>query len=179
MKKFKIILIVLMLVAMVFLMAGCSDDNFKDKQATIDIGNKLSKDQPTPTDIDYSLERYNLIRRAYWVNGQKEKSRAVICPVKKPLGYIVTFLEGVGVVTSTTVDGKISSLNSFLTPDTTAPNREYADWLPDVDGSYGINDEGIFWFDVTGEYHEWNGKYHYSSSPFEIETPILVFKEAE
>ena len=179
MKKIKLILIVLMFVAMVFLMAGCSDDTFKDKQATIDIGNKLSKDQPTPTDIDYSLERYNLIRRAYWVNGQQEKSRAVICPVRKPLGYIVTFLEGVGPVTSTTVDGKISSLNSFLTPDTTAPNREYADWLPDVDGSYGVNDGGIFWFDVTGEYHEWNGKYHYSSSPFEIERPILVFKEAE
>ena len=181
MKKFvKIILFALLLVAMMMLLAGCTDDNtYKDQQATIGIGNKLSKDQPTPTDIDYSLERYNLIRRAYWVNGQQEKSRAVICPVRKPLGYIVTFLEGVGPVTSTTVDGKISSLNSFLTPDTTAPNREYADWLPDVDGSYGVNDGGIFWFDVTGEYHEWNGKYHYSSSPFEIERPILVFKEAE
>ena len=34
----------------------------------------LSYNQATPTDIDYSLERYNLIKRAYWVNGQREKA---------------------------------------------------------------------------------------------------------
>ena len=41
----------------------------EDKASTIEVGNRLSKNQPTPTDIDYSLERYNLIKRTYWVNG--------------------------------------------------------------------------------------------------------------
>ena len=41
----------------------------------------LSYNQATPTDIDYSLERYNLIKRAYWVNGQREKAMTLACPV--------------------------------------------------------------------------------------------------
>ena len=71
----KILLAGLCLMMCLFL-TGCSD-SMKDQRATIDIGNKLSRDQPTPIDIDYSLERYNLIRRAYWVNGQREKAAAV------------------------------------------------------------------------------------------------------
>lgn len=46
----------------------------KDASQTIEVANLLAENQPTPTDIDYSLERYNLTRRAYWVNGQREKS---------------------------------------------------------------------------------------------------------
>lgn len=44
---------------------GSYNDIVNTKQVTKDLQNN----QPTPTDIDYSLERYNLIRRAYWVNG--------------------------------------------------------------------------------------------------------------
>ena len=62
--------------------------------------------QPTPTDIDYSLERYNLIRRTYWVNGQREKANSLPCQVEKPLGYIVLFAESGAVVSSFVVDGK-------------------------------------------------------------------------
>ena len=36
-----------------------------DRQKTLAIANKLSDAQPTPSDIDFSLERYNLIKRAY------------------------------------------------------------------------------------------------------------------
>lgn len=55
-----------------------------DKSNTMDVANKLQANQPTPTDIDYSLERYNLIRRAYWVNGQREKANALPCEIEKP-----------------------------------------------------------------------------------------------
>jgi len=46
-----------------------------DVQKTKAIALRLEQRQPTPTDIDYSLERFNLMRRAYWVNGMREHSR--------------------------------------------------------------------------------------------------------
>ena len=157
-----------------------------DTQKTIAVGNTMANKQATPTDINFSLERYNLIKRAYWVNGQREKAAAVVCSVEKPLGYIVLFA-GNAVVGSFIVDGKVSSLNSFLTPDSEyyelvgtgggdfkdyEPNR----WLPDVDGSYGENDNGIFFFTPDGKYIEWTGEYLYSDIPFEVSNPVVTYK---
>ena len=148
------------------------------------------KISPPPTDIDYSLERYNLIRRTYWVNGQREKANSLPCEITKPLGYIVLFTENGSIVGNFVVDGKVSSLNSFLTPDSeyyeknisyrsgdtiTSPSVEdFANkWLADVDGSYGENDAGIFFFTPDGKYIEWTGTYLYSDIPFEVDTPIV------
>lgn len=39
-------------------------------------------------DISYSLERYNLIRRAYWVNGHREKANSLYDTLKKSRGYL-------------------------------------------------------------------------------------------
>ena len=141
----------------------------------------LKNNQQTPTDIDYSLERYNLIRRAYWVNGQREKANTLICEIEKPLGYIVLFA-GNATVGSFVVDGKVSSLNSYLTPD--SEYYEYYggdtwcrnDWLADVDGSYGENDSGIFFFTPDGKYVEWSGDYLYSDIPFIVESPVVTYE---
>lgn len=162
---------------------GCeelpSTDTRQDIANTMEVGNKLTDSQSTPTDIDYSLERYNLIKRAYWVNGQREKANTLVSAVDKPLGYVVLFTDNGAVVGSFIVDGKITSLNSFLTPD--SEYYEYSagessrknHWLPDVDGSYGENDSGIFFFTPDGKYIEWTGAYLYSDIPFEIDDPIL------
>lgn len=137
-------------------------------------GNELMQNQPTPTDLEYSLERYNLIRRAYWVNGQREKAINLPCEITKPLGYIVLFTDSGSVVGRFTVDGKVSSLNSFLTPDSEEYSSNFSEWLPDVDGSFGENDSGIFFFTADGKYIEWNGTYIYSDIPFEVDTPSIV-----
>lgn len=168
--------------------AGCDTPSATkaDRERTIGIGNKLAQAQETPTDIDFSLERYNLIKRAYWVNGQREKAEAVVCKVEKPLGYIVLFA-GNATVGSFIVDGKVTSLNSYLTPDSeyyekivnssigesAAANK----WLADVDGSYGENDNGIFFFTPDGKYIEWTGEYLYSDIPFEVKDPVVTYKE--
>lgn len=158
-----------------------------DVSTTTENANKLQANQPTPTDIDYSLERYNLIRRAYWVNGQREKANALPCEITKPLGYIVLITDNGGVLGSFIVDGKVSSLNSYLTPDSevyevagdSSDNTIYYngthenDWLADVDGSYGTNDNGIFFFTPDGKYIEWTGTYLYSDIPFEVDNPII------
>lgn len=168
MKKITIIFITLLLT---FSLAGCGDASTKDLAKTREAGNILQEKQSTPTDINFSLERYNLIRRAYWVNGQREKANAVICEVEKPLSYVALMTESGAVIGRFIVDGKITSLNSYLTPDSM-----YIDsgrYMPDIDGTYGENDAGIFFFTPDGQYWEWNSVYLYSDTPFDIENPII------
>lgn len=163
-------------------LVACSyegDGTSVDMLSTLFIGERLAANQPTPSDIDYSLERYNLIKRAYCVNGQREKANTLICAVDKPLGYIVLFTDSGAVVGSFIVDGKVSSLNSYLTPDSeyyewssgsySAKNK----WLPDVDGTYGSNDNGVFFFTSDGKYVEWTGTYLYSDIPFVVDDPVV------
>ena len=191
MKK-KILTIIAVIVAapiIVLALMGASSGNYytaADTDATLDIADKLQQNQPTPTDIDYSLERYNLIRRAYWVNGMREKAVSLPCQIKKPVGYIVLF-SGNATVGSFTVDGKVSSLNSFLTPDSEFYEQKNSDmekslavsnneWLADVDGSYGENDSGIFFFTTDGKYVEWSGDYLYSDIPMKTEKPVVNYE---
>lgn len=187
-KILKISVLVIMIIVSVFVLTGCEaeTDTQKDVQQTLNIGDKLTNNQPTPTDIDYSLERYNLIRRAYWVNGQRERANTLVCEIEKPLGYIALFLDNGACAGKFVVDGKVTSLNSFLTPDSRYYEvvGEYIDgksgennWLPDVDGSYGENDNGIFFFTTDGKYVEWTGTYLYSDIPFEIQNPVVTYKE--
>ena len=182
----------LIVLVMMSMMTGCTepDGSAQDTMKTREAAAKIQENQPTPTDIEYSLERYNLIRRAYWVNGQREKANALACPVEKPMGYVILLTEGGSIVGSFTVDGKVSSLNSFLTPDSeyyemngaagsdADGNRSYKNrWLADVDGSYGENDNGIFFFTPDGKYVEWSGIYLYSDIPFQVDAPVINYME--
>lgn len=194
MKKFLVLLVLVCVVCLPLL--GCVDgasSNSSPNGSKQDVlgqqqaANQLQYNQPTPTDLDYSLERYNLIRRAYWVNGQREKANALPCEVEKPLGYVVLFTESGAVVNSFIVDGKVSSLNSYLTPDSEWYEQRYwsngdsydgaNDWLADVDGSYGTNDNGIFFFTPDGKYIEWTGIYIYSDIPMTVKDPVVKVGE--
>ena len=171
----KKIITLLMVIAMIFSLSACGEPSGQrqDTISTLETVSELQERQPTPTDLDFSLERYNLIRRAYWVNGQREKAAAVVCQVEKPLGYIVLFTESGSVVGRFVVDGKVSSLNSYLTPDSEEYSSNYSRWIADVDGSYGENDAGIFFFTPDGKYVEWTGTYLYSDIPFEVGDPVV------
>lgn len=201
MKKVRMVVLGFILFVVSLSLTGCYYQEKSgaqlDTEKTVNNANRLQINQPTPSDIDYSLERYNLIRRAYWVNGQREKAMSLPCEIADiPLGYVVLFTESGGVVGRFCVQGKVSSLNSFLTPDseyysgeTTAinltrrngsqsSNYTYVNqWLADVDGSYGENDNGIFFFTPDGKYIEWNGCYLYSDIPFEVKNPVVSYTE--
>lgn len=178
------VVVIIMLATIIISFVSC-DSEYKptDEEKTMEVVETLKDNQATPTDINYSLERYNLIRRAYWVNGQREKANALVCQIEKPLGYIVLF-QGNTVVSHFVVDGKVSSLNSYLTPDSeyyeyntgkTATCRN--EWIADVDGTYGENDNGIFFFTPDGKYVEWTGTYLYSDIPFEVDEPVVKYAE--
>lgn len=186
----KKILLSFVLCFMLVSMVGCkyasteSGGSKEDVKSTNIVGNKLANNQPTPTDIDYSLERYNLIKRAYWVNGMRDKANSLPSPIADmPMGYVVLFTESGDVIGQFTVDGKVTSLNSYLTPDSEYYEQEYFGegasrgngnhWLPDVDGTYGENDLGIFFFTTDGKYIEWDSHYLYSDIPFNVKDTIL------
>lgn len=196
-KVIGLVSLVALLVVVPLMMVGCEYEKSGsqiDRAATLAVANELSVNQPTPTDIDYSLERENLIRRAYWVNGQREKALNYPTAIpNKPLGYAILFTESGAVVGRFEVDGKVSSLNSYLSPDSeyyekdhafrsgnTATSKSIDDysnkWLADVDGSYGENDAGIFFFTPDGRYIEWTGTYLYSDIPFVIDNPVISWE---
>lgn len=191
-KIMKIAIVFFSLICVCFVLTDCDIDeealtsaraNEAEKQNTIAVSGSLASRQPTPTDIQYSLERYNLIRRAYWVNGLRDKARSLPCPVSDvPMGYVVLLTEGGGVVGKFEVDGKVTSLNSYLTPDSEYYEIAYGGsyraenkWIADVDGSYGENDNGIFFFTPDGKYVEWSGIYLYSDIPFIIDNPVVSY----
>ena len=93
--------------------------------------------------------------------------------VKKPEGYLYLFVDGVGCVKVDTIDGVVTSMRSYLTPDSEEYSSSYSEWLADVDGTYGENPDGIFYFDKNGEYHEWTGLYYYSEHYYKIDDPML------
>ena len=183
----KIIALLMVVTIMGMMLVSCEKATDGSRQDTLNqqqAANELQSNQPTPTDIDYSLERYNLIRRTYWVNGQREKANTLPCEIEKPLGYIVLFTDNGAVVGTFIVDGKVSSLNSFLTPDSEyyeidEESGSYRDnkWLADVDGSYGENDNGIFFFTPDGKYIEWTGTYLYSDIPMIVGDTVIKVGE--
>lgn len=180
MKARKIFTVMIALVLALTCLTACDDTagRYEDTLNTMAAADTLQGNQPTPTDIEYSLERYNLTRRAYWVNGQREKANALVCPIEKPLGYVILLAESGSVVGKFTVDGKVSSLNSFLTPDSEYyGSSSMNEWLADVDGSYGANDAGIFFFTPDGKYVEWTGIYMYSDIPFNVDAPVINYTE--
>lgn len=174
------------------LLIGCEDalisGTKQDAANTMNVESNLQEKQPTPTDIQYSLERYNLIRRVYYLNGEKDKAINLECEIEKPVGYVVLFTEnGQTPVATFPVDGKVSSLNSFLTPESEYYEQEYGSngyrvnlgnrWLADVDSTYGENNDGVFFFTPDGQYFEWSGIHLYSDMPFNIDNTILKIGE--
>lgn len=200
-KKILSVILVIVMVGVIFM--GCDTESVKstaqktsqDTKNAISAGANIIENQPAPTDLDYSLERYNIIRRAYWVNGQREKANSLQCEVEKPLGYIVLFSEAGAVVGNFIVDGKVSSLNSYLFPAQTdydwsgdtvgsdygvsASSSVYTVENPGIDGAYGQNVTGIFFFTTDGKYIEWTGDFLYSDIPFEVDKPVLNYKEGK
>lgn len=179
------LLAIVLCLSLIVSLTGCdidaadAYDTKDDITAQNEVASNLAASQRTPTDINYSLERYNLIRRAYWVNGQREKANTLVCSIEKPLGYIVLF-SGNAVVGIFVVDGKVSSLNSFLTPSFVdsywSNGGVITTEMADVDGSYGENDSGIFFFTPDGKYIEWTGSYLYSDIPFVVESPVVTYE---
>ena len=92
--------------------------------------------------------------------------------MEKPLGYIVLFTESGSVVGRFVVDGKVSSLNSYLTPDSEEYSSSYSDGSPTWMAMPGRTTPGYSSYS-DGKYVEWTGTYLYSDIPFEVDDPVV------
>lgn len=134
---------------------------------------------PKPTS---SLERQNLIRRYEFLNDQNKQFYVYLVSYGKVMAFY-------------TAQGKISSTNSRLTQEEQiVPTRNMkgdynsrsyndVDYIavgsPQLDGSYGTNGDGIFFFTTEGAYVEWNGEYMVSDFPLKLSTPPTLVQTLE
>jgi len=183
MKTKRIITIVLIALIAVIFFTGCgqpANASREGRQDAMYVAGNLAERQPMPTDIQASLERHNIIRRSYWINGMRERAMNLPSPIADPpLGHIVLFAPNGGVVGRFLVEGKVTSLNYSLVPYSEyweiagAQGRHFNRWIANAGGVYGTNTNGVFWFTPDGMYMEWNGTYLFSDVPFIIDDPIL------
>lgn len=140
---------------------------------------KLQAAVPIP-DLKTSAERQNIARRAVTFDDENKVTYI----------YLVNFGK---VMAFYTVKGKVSSLNSFLTPldklvfddgkpcnsGSDATNPCYLVAGPDIDGAYGENADGIFFYTTDGAYVEWRGDYMVSDQPLKLTTPPELTREVK
>ncbi len=146
----------------------------------IDITTKIAQNIPVPQ-LTTSSERKNVAKRAEMFNNEEKISYIYLVSYGKVMSFF-------------TVQGKVSSLRSYMTPieqitDTYGnPCKPGSadDWCgastfvisaPDIDGTYGENVEGIFFFTTEGAYVEWKGEYMMSDQPLKLTTQPELIRE--
>lgn len=116
--------------------AACSDSPRAQTQRAAQANQtSLMVGQPIPT-LQHSEERENLINRAERLNQQNMTG---CVSVFTPNGVLL--YQGV-------VDGKVSSLNSYLLPGDEVRTGPITVEAPDIDGAYGANADGVFFFNA-------------------------------
>ena len=140
--------------------AGLTEDNQK----------RLTDAVPAPV-LQDSIERRNLVERL------KRNNKA------DKIGYVFIISDAGSVITNYTIKGKVSSLNSLLTTPQQIVDCGYGSGSsdcvvdsPDLDGSYGKNPDGVFFFTTDGNMVEWSGKFLYSEQPMTLSSaPVLTY----
>lgn len=118
---------------------------------------KFNLSSPIPV-LPMSQERENLVKRAKRIN------------VQNMTGCVNLLTESGILVSSFVVAGKVSSLNSYLLSGEQLVDADLGEYRgnlvmeqPDIDGAYGSNAQGIFFFTAdTDAYVEWSGPYLYT-----------------
>ena len=193
MKK-KHLLIALPLVAIVLAGAGCdvaaqppapAQTAYQSDSAKTEATQEtVQKAVPIPQ-INQSIERQNISKRATTFDVQNKTSYIYLIDYGKVMAFY-------------TITGKVSSLNSYLTPSeqlvdgsgepctnvrsgggSSADSWEpcYAVSSPDIDGAYGDNADGVFFFTTDGAYVEWKGNYMMSDQPLQLSTPPELVRQ--
>ena len=151
-----------------------SDKPKNEIQTANSIQEGLIRSVPIPQ-LETSMERVNISKRAQLFNKEDKISYIYFVSYGKVMAFF-------------TVKGKVSSLNSYMSPTEKlvregGKNCEWTDPIgscyvvdaPDIDGAYGVNSNGIFFFTTEGAYVEWKGDYMMSDQPLKLTTqPELV-----
>lgn len=181
----RIIIVGLILILVLF--AGCepypppAPSTQKVEQMKVEENQQtLTERQPVPQ-ISKSLERENIINRLKVLNDEQKIFYVYLISYGKVMAFY-------------TAKGKVSSLNSYINSqervvkDENCINDYYGSSngvktdcyfvidTPDIDGSYGENADGVFFFTTDGAYVEWKGEYLASDYPLKLSTPVELIK---
>lgn len=140
----------------------------QEEQTTESNQQRLIAAQPLPS-LTKSLERVNLTRRLNRLNQDHLTSYIYLV---SQTGKVMAFYP---------VSGKVTSLNAYLTASHRLVNFGNGgvgeEELPDLDGTYGSNSDGIFFFTTEGVYVEWHGDYLWSDQPLKLsQQPELIYQ---
>jgi predicted small lipoprotein YifL len=182
----KTITIVIVLLFTLFSLAGCTMVNpgsySKDASIVEETQKRVQDSVPIPQ-IQTSAERKNIASRAMLFDNENKITYIYLVSYGKVMAFYP-------------VKGKVSSLNSYISPTDKIVdgagrpcyNKEYNSTgticytvsAPDIDGAYGQNAEGIFFFTAdSGAYVEWNGDYLVSDQPLRLATPVELIREVK
>jgi len=168
---FSLVAVFFLLGTIVYAGAGPSNSAMQESNQ---ITERLRDNVPVPQ-LTTSSERKNVAKRAELFNNEDKISYIYLVSYGKVMAFY-------------TVQGKVSSLRSYLTPieqivdryGDTCERGDSSDWCrgsnefvvsaPDIDGTYGENVEGIFFFTTEGAYVEWKGEYMMSDQPLKLTT---------
>jgi hypothetical protein len=184
MKKLSVVLFIILAITLSGCVRSEGGTQSKEAQATEENQKGLRERYPVPK-LDNSLELENLNRRLEFVNDSQRVSYVYLLDH----GKVITFYS---------IKGKVSSLNSYSTTSEQLVDglgRLCGTWdqktgvrvdgpcytveSPDLDGSYGDNGDGIFFFTTDGVYVEWRGNYMLASEPLKISTPPELVREVK
>lgn len=152
----------------------CPPSATDETRVALEVQKDLINAVPIPQ-LQNSLERENVKRRAEIFN----------TPSKISYIYLVNYGK---VMAFYTVKGKVSSLQSYMVPTEKlirgsgkpcngAESVCYEVSAPDIDGTYGENVDGIFFFTTEGAYVEWRGDYMMSDQPLRLTTQPELIRE--
>ena len=159
--------------------ASSCDDGDKTKDSAQNTGQKQTETAfgqqqsgtPYPFEqLSHSLERDNLRDRLLRLNDPSKIGYVYLLSITgQPFGFY-------------SIKGKVSSTDSQMTTDqliVSAPGHSdcrdscYVVTAPGDDGSYGPNEDGVFFFTTEGTLVETSVAYIYSDAPLPIDVPKL------
>lgn len=170
-----IVIIIMIVVFGVWIFSDSSktpEPKLTEEQTVREIQKTIVNNVPVPQ-ITSSQERINVAKRAELFNNENKISFIYLVNYGKVMAFY-------------SVKGKVSSLRSYMSPIQKiikATGEPCENWnstcytvdAPDIDGTYGDNVEGIFFFTTEGAYVEWKGDYMMSDQPLKLTTtPELV-----
>lgn len=178
----KVLLFTLPLALLVFMGSSCDytpGTQATESAAQEQIQKNLVNAVPVPT-VTNSTTRQALAERTKLFYDQNKVSYIYLVSYGKVMAFY-------------SVKGQVVSLRSYLTPmenivtSTGAPcvnitggcGTGYIVQTPDVDGTYGDNPDGIFFFTTDGAYVEWKGDYMVSDQPLKLSTPAELIREVK
>jgi hypothetical protein len=130
---------------------------------------RLTSARPYPlSKMNDSDERANLAERLLRFNDPNK------------IGYLYELTQNGQILGYYTVKGKVSSASSQMTPtqsiahcDGNSASCAVVESMGD-DGSFGPNEQGIFFFTTSGVMVEWNGLWQYSDAPLHLSQKPLI-----